>query len=200
MSTKRNMLLLLAVMVLAGSGAVFAGWTEPSFHSELNDPGGYWSACAPALSGDELTIYFHQHDPGYDINVLMEGKRDIPEGPFTSKRILTELYNGNTQLGPWVSNDQLRLYYYGWIGIECLIQMVERSSTDDTWTYVRAFDEIHTDGIQDTSPSLTADELTMFYGRINGGKYIWKATRSSIEEPFSEIVKKAFSRYLRGKE
>ncbi len=189
MSTKRKILWLFAVILLTGVGTLQAEWSEPFFHEELNDPGGYWSAVAPALSSDELTIYFHQHDPGYDINVLMEAKRDIPEGPFTSKRILTELYNGNTQLSPWVSSDQLRLYYCEWAGIECYINMAECSSTDDTWTYVRTFDEIHTEGVPDQYPTLTADELTMFYRRGPGSdKHIWVATRTSLEEPFSDMM------------
>jgi len=90
---------------------------------------------------------------------------------------------------PWVSSDQLRLYYCEWVGVECYIKMAERSSTEDTWSYIRAFDEIHENGISDSQPTLTADGLMMFYVRkIDGGKYIWKATRPSIEEPFSEIA------------
>jgi hypothetical protein len=179
----------LAVILLAAGGTLKAEWSEPYFHGELNDPGGFWSAVSPALSSDELTIYFYQHYPPYGVNVLMEGKRDIPEGPFTSKRILTELYNGNEQLGPCVSGDQLRLYYCEWVGEECYIKMAERSSTDEPWADVITFYEIHTDGIPDTSPSLTEDELTMFYRRgPKGDKHIWMATRANLEDPFLDIV------------
>jgi hypothetical protein len=187
MSTKRNILLLLVVMMFAMGGMSRAEWAEPLLHSELNYPD--ISGTDPFLSDDGLTIYYSRHRWLEDTYDLTEAYRDIPEGPFTSKRILTELYTGNKQLGPWVSNDQLRLYYCEWVGAECLIMMAERSSTDDTWTYVRTFDEIHTDGVPDAYPSLMPDELTMFYRRGPGtDKHIWVATRPSLEEPFTDIV------------
>ena len=164
-------------------------WTEPIFHGELTHPDGYWMALDPALSNDESIIYFRCHDLIYDENALWEAHRGEIEEAFIGKRVLTELFNDGEPMGsPWATEDGLHLYYYQWSGGECCIKMAERSSTDDTWTYVKTFDEIHTNGIADSMPSLTEDELGMFYCRkIDGKKYIWKATRTSVEAPFSEI-------------
>ncbi len=165
-------------------------WTEPIFHGELTHPGGFWGAIDPALSNDERTIYFRCHDLIYDENAIWEAHRDEIGEPFTGKRVLTEIFNDGEPMGsPWATEDGLHLYYYQWSGSECYIKMAERATTNDTWTHVRTFDEIHTVGIGDQLPTLTADELTMFYGRkIDGITQIWTTTRPSIEEPFSDIA------------
>jgi len=184
------LLLLLAIVVLAGSGVVFAEWSEPFYHHELNDGDDTISATDPFLSDDGLTIYYSRHRWLEDTYDLAEAYRDTPEGPFTSKRILTELYRGGAQYCPWVSNDQLRLYYSEWVGSECFIMMAERSSTNDPWTYVRTFDEILVEDFWDTDPTLTPDELMMFWSRSGGAgnKHVWVATRSTIDEPFTNMT------------
>ncbi len=189
MSTRRKILWLFAVTLLAGVGTLKAEWTEPVFHGELTHPDGYWMALDPALSNDETIIYFRCHDLIYDENTIWEAHRDETEDTFTGKRVLTEIFNDGEAMGsPWATENGLHLYYYQWSGGECYIKMAERATTDDTWTHVKTFDEIHTAGIGDSMPTLTGDELTMFYMRTIGGKkYIWKATRPTIEEPFSDI-------------
>ncbi|HIJ71055.1 MAG TPA: hypothetical protein HPP87_06800, partial [Planctomycetes bacterium] len=164
-------------------------WTEPYYHEDL-----LWgdeiSGTDPFLSGDGLTIYLARHRWLEDTYDLAEAYRDTPEGPFTSKRVISELYTGSAQICPWVSSDQLRLYYCEWSGGECCIKMAGRSSTDDTWTYVKTFDEIHTDGLADAHPSLTPDELTLFWNKSggSGNKHVYMAKRASIEDSFTDIT------------
>jgi len=179
---------LAAYNWLTGTGIEY-GWSEPYFHGELDHPDELWSASTPALSNGGLIIYYMNDNSEYMTHTLIEAHRDSPDGPFEPYRIISELSDGHAMGGPWASEDGLRLYYYEWGSGECYIKTAERSSTEDTWTYVKTFDEIHTNGISDSQPTLTADGLTMFYVRvISGDKYIWKATRPSIEEPFSETA------------
>lgn len=186
MSTKRNILLLLVAMVLASSGVVFAEWSEPFYHHELNDGDDTISATDPFLSDDGLTIYYARHRWLEDTYDLAEAYRDTPDGTFTSKRVITELYTGNAQVFPWVSSDQLRLYY----GEGGYIQMAERPSIGDTWTHVKTFNEIHTEGFNDSHPTLTADELTIFWNQNAGAgnRHIYVATRESINDPFTNMT------------
>jgi hypothetical protein len=190
MRTKRKILWLLAVILLAAGGTLKAEWSEPFYHHELNDQDDTISATDPFLSDDGLTIYYSRHRWHEDTYDLAEAYRDTPEGPFTSKRILTELYRGGAQYTPWVSNDQLRLYYSEWVGSECFIMMADRSSTDEAWTHVRTFDEIFVEDFWDTNPTLTPDELMIFWNKTGGpeNRHAWVATRSSIEEPFTNMT------------
>jgi len=191
MSTRRKILWLFAVTLLAGVGTLKAEWTEPYYHEELLSWwGGNISGTDPFLSDDGLTIYLSRHRWLEDTYDLAEAYRDTPDGLFTSKRVISELYTGNKQMSPWVSSDQLRLYYCEWVGSEGYIKMAERFSVGDTWTYVKTFDEIHTDGFNDAHPTLTPDELMMFWTKTAGAgnKHVYVATRTSIDDPFTGMT------------
>jgi len=176
---------------LAAGGILKAEWTEPVYHEELLSWwGGNISGTDPFLSDDGLTIYLSRHrwlENTYD---LAEAYRDTPDGPFTSKRVITELYTGSKQMSPWVSSDQLRLYYAEIVGDGMFIRLAERSSVGDTWTYVRTFDEIRTDGFNDLHPTFLPDELTIFWNKVAGAgnKHVYMATRTSIDEPFTGMT------------
>ena len=68
------------------------------------------------------------------------------------------------------------------------LQVATRGSLSDTWSESIVFDDIHINGYIDAFPSLSPDELTMYYRSdmyTLGGNRIWMATRSSINEQFS---------------
>jgi hypothetical protein len=64
--------------------------------------------------------------------------------------------------------------------------MAERSDITQEWIPVRTFSEL---GDYNLIPTLTADELMILWRSVNGGIYKnWIATRSSIQEPFSNLI------------
>ncbi len=169
-------------------------WTEPVHVAELDDAQGN-KAASPCLSSDGLSMYYDIFDSGGGaLQRIMEAQRAVPYGPFTSKRMLSELSAaGNHLSGPWVSADGLRLYYMEFESSGAYrIKMAERPSTGDSWVPVRTFDELAASDDGGKQPSLTADELTIFFHSVNrsggtGGGDLWTATRTSIEEPFGNI-------------
>lgn len=187
MDAKRIFSLAVVVMlgILAGPTLAWERWTEPVFLAELNDGEGN-PARAPCLSRDGLTMYFHRYIPSSGHNCIVEAYRDTPYGPFLSERVLTELCTTGERT-PWISDDELRLYYYS-AGI---IKMAERPSMGETWTPVKTFDELHQDGADGFRPSLTADELRIFFASTRPGSVgpinLWTATRPSIDAPFGEL-------------
>ena len=169
-------------------------WSEPQLLAELND--GTNIASLPCLSSDGLSIYLARNIPGLGYSCIVEASRPVPEGPFTTERVLTELMTTGLHVqSPWISEDGLRLYYKEAqpAGPE-LLRMAERAFVTDLWTpAVKTFYELHEDDKGVTEASLTSDELTIFFqsnGRIPsvGLSDIYMATRSSTEEPFTNVT------------
>lgn len=166
-------------------------WTEAVHVAELDDAQGN-NAGSPCLSSDGLSMYFQRYIPGLARQHIVEASRSMPTGEFTSERVLTELpvedYSINA---PWISQDGLRLYYAESTLVVAKIKMAERSSTDETWTRARTFEELHTGNESGGQPTLTDDELQIFFHSTRsggaGGADLWTATRTSIEEPFGNI-------------
>ena len=166
-------------------------WTEPVHLAELNDAQGN-KAASPCLSSDGLSMYFHRYIPSLGLVCIVEATRTMPAGEFTSERVLTELLGGGPGVAaPWISQDGLRLYYTESTVDSNRMKMAERPSTSDTWTPVRTFDELHTGNEAGTQPTLTGDELQIFFHSPRpggaGSSDIWMATRSSIGEVFGNI-------------
>jgi hypothetical protein len=185
---KMKKLVLVVFVGLLMCGIAAADWSAPSFHGELNNGGE--PARIPFLSSDGLTMYFGRNVGSQ--RRMYEAYRDIPSGAFTSEREVTELYNGESLYRPWVTSDGLRMYYAEFedFTINTVLRMAERNSTSDPWTKVADFNEIHIDGWGDHDPSVTADELTLFFRSTrNGGTWeIWTATRASTGDPFSSAT------------
>ena len=169
-------------------------WSEPVLLAELNGDDGY-EARAPCLSRDGLTMYFDRKisgvsaDPGH----IVEAYRDTPEGPFTTERIVNEIFVENYQANPWISDDELRLYYNEGDPVGgARIKMAERATTGDPWVHVRTFDELHEYGYVDIDATLTADDLVIVFDSpfrpgSTGGHDLFMASRTSTEEPFGNI-------------
>lgn len=182
------------LVVVVGCSHVWAGWSAPVLLSELNGPNGE-IAGSPALSSDGLTIYFHREIASLGHFCIVEAHRETADGPFTSgERVMTELITtGYELIAPWVSQDNLRLYYRERpaAGIP-RIKMAERPSTSEAWVpAVRTFDELHVDEANAVRPALTADELTIFFHSTRpgsaGGTDLWMAIRESTEESFGNL-------------
>ncbi len=182
---KKMVFWMMAVVALLAAGTAQAEWTEPVLLEELNTE--HSATTSPCLSSDGLTIYFRRNDIGGNKQIV-EAYRDTPDGIFTSERVLTELNNGRDVYSTWISQDGLTLYYGRYDGgtTRIIIRAAHRANITDPWSGTHAFNEIHINGTNDKQPSLTADELTMFYRSDRSGKgAIWMATRSSLDLPFS---------------
>jgi len=168
-------------LVLTLCGSVLADWTTPvPVTSGINTPQyGEW---LPYLSYDGLSLYFTRYYSGSAD--IFEAKRSQPSGPFTS---VSEVLSGHVY-SPWVSPDNLRMYYHdegsGWH-----IKMSQRASVNDPWPQGTT---VNLGSISYPSlPSLSADELTMvFNSHVSGlsNSYdMYIATRPDINSPFGNI-------------
>lgn len=166
-------------------------WSDPVLLSELNDSISGYNAGAPSLSSDGMTMYFHRRGSDGIVH-LWEAYRDTPTGSFTSQRDITELFNDRTLYTPWVSGDRLRLYYAEHENdvTKTVIHMASRSSVSSLWSDTMSFTSIHSDLYYDWCPTLSQDELTMYYatGHPSSVYSIYKATRTSVNSQFTNPV------------
>ena len=167
-------------------------WSEPVLLPELNVPGGD-VGLGSRLSSDGLTMYFARVIPAYGHICIVEAYRSTPAGPFTSERILSELHvTGDHVSTPWISEDELRLYYFETVLGVYTIKMAQRSTMTESWTPVKTFGELHMGGVNGTVPTLSENELIIVWQSAYrdggaGGVDLWMATRNSAEESFGNI-------------
>jgi hypothetical protein len=192
MKARTNLLLLAVLGALALYGQAFAQWAEPVPLTEINTD---YHDKASFLSFDGLTLYFVRMDgPGWHYARIYQATRPEPFGPFTSiEEISTLNYSGGHVSSPWVSPDNLRMYYYRTEspGIS-RIKLSERRSIDDPWQPGTNLNELNVLGSV-ANPTLAEDELMIIFSGYNlpggQGQYdIWMATRPSRNTSFSNVT------------
>ncbi len=187
---KANAIPAAILIFLVLCSLAMAEWTEPVPVTEVNTE---YEEMPPFLSFDGLSLYFSRvrTDTFYYARIFV-ATRDEPYGPFTSvNQILSS--SGQHVFEPWISPDNLRMYYFAQKESPILWQLKvsERTSVNDPWPLGADISELNQLGrIQ--SPRLTADELLIFFDSPDipgeGGYDIWMATRSDRYSPFGSVT------------
>ncbi|MBL7216038.1 MAG: hypothetical protein ISS71_10205, partial [Phycisphaerae bacterium] len=183
-----SIIILLCLFAIStySNGEVYC--TDPVLLTELNSTSG--NAVYPHLARDGVTLYFgHRDESG--TRQLYTATRDLETGVFSNITQISELASGDSLYTPWVSDDGLRLYYGEHYEAIRLYQ-AERNTISDPWEKKIYFSNVHQYGHNDAVPSLTSDELTMYFASARDGAddmYIWKAIRQAVNEQFVSPVK-----------
>jgi len=180
----------LSFFVLCSSAP--ATWITPVPVTEISS--GYHEK-SPFLSFDGLTLYFSRvGTSSFYGSRMFQATRAQPTGPFASvNEISTLTPPGGGVDYPWVSGDNLQMYYcYKQPQTGYRLAVSERESVDDPWRPGTDLRELNVLGDVFNS-SLTADELTIFFTgyELTGGKGeydIWTATRPNKDAPFTNIT------------
>jgi len=151
-----------------------------------------WS---PFLSFDGLTLYFARvRSDTFYYGRIFEATRQQPVGPFTSVKEISGPLNssGGHNLLPWVSPDNLRMYYHNESGGRFALMLSERTSVAEPWPQGTSILELNGLGGQIQAPKLTPDELTIFFNayEVPGGKGaydLWMASRDDRNSPFGQV-------------
>ncbi len=171
-------------------------WTLGVPVMEVNTEYAEWD---PFLSADGLSLYYSKGKTDiFYFHRLYQATRQEPFGPFTSINEISELnYSGGHIQDPWVSSDNLRLYYMRTEpGNYWRLKFSERASVNDPWPVGVNISELNVLNQMLRSPTLTADELTIFFSSFptnpipggEGGDDIWMATRPNRYSPFGNIT------------
>jgi Tol biopolymer transport system component len=171
-------LLLAAVLT---SSAPAEEWTTPvPVQTGINTQFDEWT---PFLSYDGRSLYFSRgYTDTYNDFCVFQAKRAQPFGDFTSvTEVLSKQYHHI--LGPWVSPDNLRMYYQEETTWQ--IKVSQRTSVNNPWPQGTA---INLGSLTPVYPTLSANELIMaFDSQDTDGRNIYIATRPDKYSPFANI-------------
>ena len=188
MKAKAILLAILIVSVLCDSA--LAEWTEPVSVTEVNTE---YEEMPPFLSFDGLSLYFSRVRTGtFYYARIFEATRQEPYGPFTSvSEVLST--SGQHFFTPWVSQDNLRMYYFAQKESPILWQLKfsERASVNDPWPLGANISELNQLG-RIHAPTLTVDELIILFDSPDipgeGGYDIWMASRPGRYSSFGSVT------------
>ena len=121
---------ILVLLVIAFSPAsAFSKWSKPEPVVKIFSKS---EEKSPFLSFDGLTLYFAAEiSPSNSFSELYQASRTEPRGPFNNIEKLNGInFNSYSVAFPWVSPDNLRMYYQMSQGV---IMFTERVSTNVPW-------------------------------------------------------------------
>lgn len=174
---------ILLALLLTGS-AFAADWTTPVPVEGVNTQYDDW---IPRLSYDGLSLYFTRSNTDqFHRCRIYEARRSTPSGSFTEVREVLRSDYDNDVLSPWVSPDNLRMYYHEEAN-PWQIKVSQRASVNDPWAQGTA---LNLGSIANPSfSSLSQDELTIVLNTPSGpgGWDMYLATRPNIDSPFGNI-------------
>ncbi|MBN1846672.1 MAG: hypothetical protein JW810_13385 [Sedimentisphaerales bacterium] len=144
----------------------------------------------PWLSTDGLRMYYTMDNTGDQIIHLAE--RADTDSPWQHVRALTEIHAaGNDDNSPCVTADELILtwtsYRYVGYGIAASLWTATRNSINEPFSGAVNLGELNLHG-WNSMPCIMPDGLTIYF--YSGHPHPWqffKATRNSLQEPFSNI-------------
>jgi hypothetical protein len=179
----RNLIICAAILLIAGLAlpAQAGEWTAPvQVESGINTSSVEFT---PFLSFDGLSLYFSRLvNSSYR---LFEAKRSQPSGNFTSvSQALSATSSFTNLLEPWVSQDNLRMYY-AQEASSWQVMVTQRASATDAWSQGTAVAGLPS-GIGGSS--LSADELTVVFNNPSvGGWDLYIATRTNRNSAFGNV-------------
>jgi hypothetical protein len=149
---------------------------------------------SPFLSFDGLTLYSAREDgPGWHYSRLFRSRCASVGEPFGAPEEISTLnHPGGHVTSPWVSPDNLRMYYYCTGNFGQQLRFSERASTDAAWLPGENVAELNRLGRIATA-WLTEDEhVIVFCGRnVEGGLGdwdLWMASRPDREALFGDVT------------
>jgi Tol biopolymer transport system component len=176
-----GVLAVMGLLAMCGSASADVTWTTPVPVTELN--GGYLQI-TPFLTADGKSLYFTRADGPTSTNKesIYEATRQNPSSPFTSiNKVLSDNYHAAS---PWVSADELRMYYHN-ESSSWRLKVSTRASINDPWSVGTGISELNVLGGL-LHPRLTGDELNIFFDKVTSNtRGLWTATRTAKNLPFS---------------
>lgn len=139
-----------------------------------------------ALSGDRLRVYFATNRPGGPGMIdVWAGSRADDKLPFAGLAPLPTVNSDGNDFDPFISGDELRLYFAPVIGGSREIAVAARVALGEPFGAPQALAVINDPIAAEANPSLTADERVIVFTSLRSGNAeIYLATRPSTAVDF----------------
>jgi hypothetical protein len=187
MKTVNASLSIIALILLTTVGAVSA-WTTPVLLSEVNTQ---YTEGWPFLSNDGLTLYFARSGtPDHYYTQLYKATRTTPSDSFSNVTRINELaYSGGHLASPWVSPDNLHLYYYRTEpGSIWRLKESTRATASSPWGTPQNLTELNNLG-DVANAKLSANEQSIVFNVFTNETtgFLYTASRSDRNSAFTGI-------------
>jgi hypothetical protein len=175
-----------ADLLVATRPSVTAPFGTPTLLASVNSSSNDFD---PAVSGDDLTIYFASSRPGGAGAVdLWTATRPDTASQFGAITNVAALNSASNEHTPYVLADGLTLYFTGTAGSSLLRATRTSTTTAFAPDTSGVLDGINTSGAE-VGPVVAPDELTLYFGSARNTApltlHVWKATRASKSAPFA---------------
>jgi hypothetical protein len=176
----------IAVATRSDRGAEF-GLGQP-----LPSPVNQGTDGTPYLAASGLSLYFFsERAGGAGGRDLYVAARTTTSAPFDTVRALSSLNTADREHLPWVSADELSIYFVSnRVGVADVFRAT-RSSTSDEFETPEAVTELNSEG-EDGGLALSPDGLMLILASDRAGgtgaRDLYLATRTSTSQPFSSPV------------
>jgi hypothetical protein len=156
----------------------------------VDSPKNEWD---PSVTADDLSLYFaSDRDGGLGMRDLYLSTRTSVVAAFGAPTTVATLNTPSDECCAYVMPDGLTMYFARQLTSDWQMFRATRTTTtafsEDT---SGIFDQINTTSVEQT-PTVTLDELTVYYGSdrgtVDGNVDIWRATRASKTDPFTNAV------------
>jgi hypothetical protein len=143
---------------------------------------------SPCVSSDGLRFYYGRYSGAY---TLYQATRSDTSQSWQETLTFNSIHiSGKDDLGPTLMADELTMFYISDrdnSNDDTRIWMATRSSTDEQFSNPIKITELDR-GKKILNPCILPDGLTIYYAEKSNDQYdIFRATRNSINDPFSNI-------------
>jgi len=174
--------LSIIVLIFLAAFSIASAWTTPVLLSGVNSQ---YPELWPTISNDGLTLYFTRgNTPSHSWNQIYQATRTTQSDLFSNvTRVSSLSYSGHVN-NPWVSQDNLHIYYTR----SGDITESTRGTTSSSWGTATYLNELNTLGDID-GPKLSADELSIVFTLMPSSttRVMYTASRSNINTLFTNI-------------
>jgi hypothetical protein len=148
----------------------------------------------PFINFEGTRIYFMvQEGADQTVRDLFYAERETKAGTFGSAQPLLGINTKYREHLPWVSKDELTIYYTGYREPDLWKSDIWKATRmDASLPFSNAKSVTSFGGVEDGSPSLAPDGLTLFFTSDRMESFdVWTASRNTQDELFSRPVRNA---------
>jgi Tol biopolymer transport system component len=139
----------------------------------------------PRIAADDLTLYFYSERPGgLGGRDIYRAQRATPTANFATITNLTEINSSGLDHLPWVSVDQLSMYFSSDRAGNLDIYRAVRASITDPWGTPAAVTELNSTGLENGATLSSDQREIVFVSDRLGGADFFRAVRAPGESAF----------------
>ncbi|MEO7111561.1 MAG: hypothetical protein ABI183_14065 [Polyangiaceae bacterium] len=172
----------------ANRTSVTDDFSTPTLMPNINGP---YVAVHPTVTADGLNLYFQSNQLGPN-DIFLSTRANLGDN-FGAPILLPNINSATEQDAPFVRADGTVIYFSQRASAPAKLQIRRAVASAGSFAAAASEDEINSPNFDTTFPTVTPDDLTIFFASDNpkassGGYDMWMAERASTSDAFSDIL------------